>query len=131
MKYTPEQLEKIIVKARLLDKLNQLETKCGHAMYLLKDILDGVTILYIPDDVECAEEKKPINGFPESHPTYCDIECKTLLVSGSRNLMDATRMFYQCKAQSLDLSSFDTSNVTTMTNMFCECEAQSIDLSNF
>ena len=41
------------------------------------------------------------------------------------------RMFFRCKAQSLDLSSFNTSNVTDMNNMFCECKAHSIDLRSF
>ena len=40
-------------------------------------------------------------------------------------------MFSECKAQLLDLSSFDTSNVTNMWSMFYKCQAQSIDLSSF
>lgn len=33
-------------------------------------------------------------------------------------------MFKWCKAQYIDLSSFNTSKVTNMENMFYECEAQ-------
>ena len=40
-------------------------------------------------------------------------------------------MFEACKAQSLDLSRFDTSQVTDMSYMFYECDAGSIDISSF
>ena len=40
-------------------------------------------------------------------------------------------MFHGSKATSLDLSSFDTSNVTNMSNMFQESKATSLDLSSF
>jgi len=40
-------------------------------------------------------------------------------------------MFANCKAQSMNLSSFDTSNVTDMSEMFSGCEAHSINLSSF
>ena len=40
-------------------------------------------------------------------------------------------MFAYCKATSLDLSNFDTSNVTTMQGMFERCQATSLDLSSF
>ena len=40
-------------------------------------------------------------------------------------------MFYDSKATSIDLSSFDTSNVTSMSNMFRSSESTSIDVSNF
>ena len=40
-------------------------------------------------------------------------------------------MFYESKAESIDLSSFDTSNVTNMSLMFSNSAATSLDLSNF
>ena len=42
-------------------------------------------------------------------------------------------MFYGCSSlKELDLSSFDTSQVTNMSDMFCECEALlTLDLSSF
>jgi surface protein len=130
MKYTLAQLESLIAKARLLGTLNQLNTKCGHAMYLFKNILDGVTLLHIPDDVETVEEEEPSYGGYTPAPTYCNIECKTLMVSGGRSLRDANKMFFKCKAQSLDLSNFDTSSVTNMSHMFEKCEADLLDLSS-
>ena len=42
-------------------------------------------------------------------------------------------MFYDCNSLiSLDLSNFNTQNVTNMRRMFCECNSLiSLDLSNF
>ncbi len=40
-------------------------------------------------------------------------------------------MFYESKAKSIDLSSFDTSKVTNMRSMFYNSKATSLDLSNF
>ena len=42
-------------------------------------------------------------------------------------------MFYECKSlTSLNLSTFNTSNVTIMNSMFYECsKLESLDLSNF
>ena len=39
------------------------------------------------------------------------------------NVIDMTNMFYNSTATTLDLSSFDTSNVTNMSNMFYGCSA--------
>ncbi|MBO5826522.1 MAG: BspA family leucine-rich repeat surface protein, partial [Treponema sp.] len=48
-------------------------------------------------------------------------------------LMDASSMFYECyKLTFIDLSGFDTSNVTDMSYMFYDCEAlTTLDLSGF
>ena len=42
-----------------------------------------------------------------------------------------SRMFYNSKAMTLDLSNFNTTNVTTMRWMFSNSAATTIDLSNF
>ena len=42
-----------------------------------------------------------------------------------------SNMFYGTQATTLDLSSFDTSNVNNMGNMFWNSQATSLDLSNF
>ena len=49
------------------------------------------------------------------------------------NVTNMTYMFYDCRSlTSLDLSSFDTSNVTNMANMFMTCSnLTSLDLSSF
>lgn len=49
------------------------------------------------------------------------------------NVSNMSMMFWHCESLScLDLSSFDTSNVTDMASMFMSCETlKSLDLSNF
>ncbi|EAE8309329.1 BspA family leucine-rich repeat surface protein [Listeria monocytogenes] len=47
------------------------------------------------------------------------------------NVTNMNGMFHNSAATSLDLSSFDTSNVTTMSNMFRDSAATSLDVSNF
>ena len=47
------------------------------------------------------------------------------------NVVNMNSMFYGSKATSLDLSSFDTSNVTDMHDMFYGSTATTLDLSNF
>ena len=46
-------------------------------------------------------------------------------------VVSMNRMFFNSKANSIDLSSFNTSNVVNMTAMFYSSSVQSIDLSNF
>ena len=47
------------------------------------------------------------------------------------NVTDMSGMFYNSKATTLDLSSFDTSNVTDMSGMFSNSKAVTLDLSSF
>lgn len=124
MKHNLKQIESLMVKARLLGTMESISTGCKHDMYFFKDILEGISILYIPDDVEYITEYN-------DSPSYCNIECKTLIVLGGRNLKDTSNMFRNCQAQSIDLSNLDTSKVTDMDEMFLGCKAQSIDFSNF
>ena len=64
------------------------------------------------------------------------LHCKhtTLDVSGfdTYNVTDMGSMFNGCSSlESLDLSSFDMNNVTDMSNMFRECGVETIELGNF
>ncbi len=47
------------------------------------------------------------------------------------NVTDMSGMFFNSAATSIDLSSFDTSNVTDMSVMFKDSAATSLDLSSF
>ena len=47
------------------------------------------------------------------------------------NVTNMGNMFGRCSVTSLDLSKWDTSNVTDMNNMFNSCDVTSLDLSNF
>ena len=51
----------------------------------------------------------------------------------TKNVTKMNGMFYGCSAlTTLDVSNFDTQNVTDMDGMFCSCEdIQTLDLSNF
>ena len=52
--------------------------------------------------------------------------------SNNPNVTNMEQMFGYSNAATLDLSSFDTSNVTNMRDMFCNCpDLLSLDLSNF
>ena len=53
------------------------------------------------------------------------------VVSYNKNVTSMYRMFYNSKATTLDLSSFDTSNVTNMGSMFYNSKATTLDLSSF
>ena len=53
------------------------------------------------------------------------------VVSYNKNVTSMYYMFYNSKATTLDLSSFDTSNVTDMRGMFDSSKATTLDLSSF
>ena len=63
----------------------------------------------------------------------CDFPSLDLSSFDTRNVTNMKQMFQYCDAlTSLDLSGFNTSNVTDMSNMFDSCSAlTSLDLSNF
>ena len=125
--YKPQKPQKsnskdIIAKIKVLG--TPFASSCGHTYYVIEN--SDTTIVYIPDDV-----KYLISGNNYGKPDFCTIKCKTLKVIGGSELTSTYNMFYDCKAQSIDLSSFDTSNVTNMKNMFRECKVQKLDLSHF
>ena len=50
----------------------------------------------------------------------------------TQNVTNMRRMFYACSLTTLDVSNFDTKNVTDMSDMFGGCDAlTTLDLSNF
>jgi len=101
--------------------VKQFKTGCKHDCYILSK--EDKHILIIPDDVT----KFYANDI-NRHMQYLT---GSLKVIGGKNLINASKMFANCKAQFLDLSSFDTSNVTNMRSMFSWCAMQSLDLSSF
>ena len=64
---------------------------------------------------------------------FSDSKATTLDVSNfnTSNVTNMENMFYKSKATTLDLSNFDTSKVTYMSYMFWNSQATTIDLSNF
>jgi len=55
----------------------------------------------------------------------------TRVVSNNKMVTNMIYMFYESRATTLDLSSFDTSNVTNMSSMFQFSSATTLDLSSF
>ena len=55
----------------------------------------------------------------------------TRVVSNNKRVTGMRYMFYQSSATTLDLSSFDTSNVISMNSMFRSSSATTLDLSSF
>ena len=122
-----QKIKNIVLKSKVLGfPVKEIPTACNHKCYLISKS-ETQHIIYIPDDV-----------------TYLNIDLYTLIftdnirdlqgaikVIGGHSLKDTSCMFYGCHAQSIDLSSFNTSNVTDMSNMFWGCKAQSIDFSHF
>lgn len=78
--------------------------------------------LFIPD----SREKAPSKILSEPLYKGCNLK-----VIGGRNLYTTESMFRECQAESLDLSSFNTSSVTVMDRMFENCKARCIDFSSF
>ena len=54
--------------------------------------------------------------------------CTTI---NGKPIVSMNEMFYEVEAESIDLSSFDTSNVTNMSSMFSNSSVTKLDLSSF
>lgn len=84
-------------------------------------------IIYIPDSIVDlnggGEYKSPFNEYVKNLQG-------SIIVSGGDNLMYTTSMFRGCKAQSIDLSELNTSNVIDMMGMFMNCKAKTINFGN-
>ena len=106
-------LKNIIAKISVLG--TPFTSPCGHTYYIIKKT--DTTIVAIPNDV------KELNSL--------NLECNTLKIIGGSGLESTYEMFDGCRIKFLDLSTFDTSNVTDMSKMFYECETQSLNLSTF
>ena len=62
---------------------------------------------------------------------HCKATSLDLSNFDTSNLTSLWGMFEDCQATSINLESFDTSNVTSMVNVFHSCAVKSLDLSNF
>ena len=62
---------------------------------------------------------------------YDSIDENVCTYINNRPIIDASYMFYQSTVTDLDISNFDTSNVTDMSNMFGYTAIKNIDLSSF
>ena len=105
----------------------------------LGEILKGYNVIVVTDD---GVFNKGVTGnciaFNMSNRTdmadiFKDCKAESLDLSSfdTSKVEDMKSMFRRCKAKSLDLSNFDTSKVENMSYMFCVCQAKSLDLKNF
>ena len=115
----------LLNKIKLLGAGKRIETACGNPCYLISRN-DTEHIIYIPDNVT------QLNNVCDSvfYDTVSKLE-GNIKVMGGNGLIDACKMFMMSRAQSIDLSSFNTSNITSMYAMFSSCKAESLDLSSF
>ena len=63
--------------------------------------------------------------------SICQATSLDLSTFDTSNVTDMSWMFQDSQATNLDLSNFDTSNVTDMSSMFKICNVTNLDLSNF
>ena len=125
-KISNEQIQNILAKAKLLNCLKEVPTACNHKCYLIS-MSDTQHIICIPDDIT----KLNHSAFEQVFTDNIKKLKGALKVVGGKHLKDASYMFDDCQAQSIDLSNFYTSKVTNMGGMFTLCKAQSLDLSRF
>ena len=113
--------------------INTFRADCGHKCYIASSPDNTKHLILIPDDVEYIYNERIKYDDLKLRPLYNYLSklSGALRVVGGKGLILTHYMFYECEAQSIDLSSFDTRNVTDMSEMFANCKAQSLDLSSF
>ena len=94
-------------------------------MALVKTLLNGNEVEYDDTEFEILKDE-------EDSISYLHYIGNGEAVRNPRGNTSCYKMFYYCKLKSLDLSNFDTSNVTNMRSMFRDCyKIKVLDLSNF
>ena len=83
------------------------------------------------DYIVVSTEASPVPIYASFNPVDSLLTIST--AAKRMEIVDASYMFFNCSSlESLDLSNFDTSNVTDMSSMFDDCHSlSSLDLSNF
>lgn len=122
-----ELMMKYIQKAKLIGKLVEMPTYCGHTCYAISTTPEKC-VIYIPDDVI------QLNGTNISSSALTPILNKIhgdIKIVGGVNLINARLMFFHGEMKHLDLSSFDTRNITNMSYLFLDTKIQSINFLNF
>ena len=121
------QIKRIIGKQMLMG--NAKKVSIYEDNYVVVSTIDDTTIVYIP------EIFKADNNFNwyiiKEWSQIIEQNIKKLKIICGRNIKSTKGMFKHCHAQSLNLSSLDTSNVTNMNSMFEGCKAQNLNLSSF
>ena len=113
--------------------VNTFDTACKHKCYIASSPDNTKHIFIIPDDVKYIYKASVhlVYAAKEKIYSYISNIGGMLKVVGGNGLVSTVFMFSECKAHSIDLSSFNTSNITDMSCMFLECKAQYMDLTSF
>ena len=120
-------VEIMLNKAKLLGlKIEDIPTACGYPCYLFSKNNNEHTII-IPDNITQLNRDMYNSTFTNK---VFKLKGHIKLVGGC-NVTSTDDLFNDCRMQSLDLSSFDTSSVTSMLRMFYRCAVQSINFTSF
>ena len=121
-------VQEIIDKARLLGCLTYIPTSCGKDCPLIK-ISDNSNMIVIPDDIT---ELNTVTGYNQLEFTDVLRNLRgNLSVIGGKGLKSLNKLFDNCDFDELDLSNFDTRNVTNMYATFCALKANKLNLTSF
>ena len=123
---TEESVKKLMAKANLLGRLEQIPTFDGHHCYLISKTATQ-HIIYIPDEVTTLNDFESIcDTFFTKHITLLH---GYIQVIGGHHLNNTCSMFLNCQAAYIDVTLLDTKRCTEMSNMFQNCTANIIGLN--
>ena len=113
----------------------QYQTASGGYYEHFDNLSDLKSFLSTNSDVFIGNMKVSGKDITDTDMSYMFAFCQATTIDLSSfdtsNVTDMYNMFYKCQATTIDLSSFDTSNVTDMRCMFDKCQATALDLSSF
>ena len=120
-----ENIKKMMAKAKLMGRLEELESACNRLVYLMH-LTDTQHILYIPDEVElvCSYATSKV------HKRLKELS-GSIAVVGGQNVTSFVMLFADCRFDSIDCSLMCTDNAYYMSDMFCNCKVPILDLSSF
>lgn len=104
----------------------EVDSKTGE-IYITKYYdTPGRTIIVIPDFIDGFRSSriyKNVHLIGSTEPLYCFVQCKYVQKIIMHNNVHGSlkRLFTGCDSETLDLSEFDTSNITDMQKMFSGC----------
>lgn len=118
-----EQLEKFEAKQKLTGKIFD---------FSINRISGEIYITKYYDDTQRKEIRIPVfvDGFIDTYETndgaFSNCIYIERVIAGKNIKGSLTNLFYRFKGNKLDLTDFDTTNITSMCNMFLDCTAKEI-----
>ena len=115
-------------KAKILGyTIKEFATACGNKCYIASSPDNTKHIFIIPDNVKYIYQRNITKDIYRHMSNIKGI----LKVVGGKGLTSTWAMFHGCKAKSINLKSFNTSQVEYMDSMFFNCDTKSLDLTSF